>query len=262
VKSTYEPFVSRMINHYEGGYCWDSGDPGGPTKYGVTCFDLAAHRSQKMTSMSKWAPIVRAMSLTEAEEIYRTRYAAPMRYDELPAGADAVVMDYGVNSGIGRAIPVAARITGAKTSATRMSDELVAAINKMDPDKFIDAMNRERLAFLHGLAMWRKFGGGWGSRVADLTTYCHHIAHESHVTAPAAVDLSKVATPKTHAPTVDSKGTIGGVTGAIVTAGTAAATAHHFAVSSEILIGLAAIGVVGGIMWFAVRNAREAGSAS
>ena len=257
--ATYEPFVSRMINRYEGGYCWDAGDPGGPTKYGVTCFDLAAHRGQKMTSMAAWAPIVRAMTLAEAEEIYRTRYAAPMRYNELPAGADAVVMDYGVNSGVGRSIPVAARVCGVHSPANRMSDELVAAINKMDPDKFINAMDAERLAFLHGLSSWRRFGGGWGSRVADLTTYCHHIAHESPHTAPAGVDLSKVATPKTHAPAVAKGSDIGGMVGNVIAAGTAFATAHHLHVSPDVLIGAGALVVAGAIVWLGVKeNARTA----
>ena len=41
--NTYSAFVGGiMIPKYEGGYGWDKADPGGPTKYGITCFDLAA----------------------------------------------------------------------------------------------------------------------------------------------------------------------------------------------------------------------------
>lgn len=256
MRSTYQPFVDRMINRYEGGYCWDAGDSGGPTKYGVTCYDLAAHRGQRMTSMSAWAPIVRAMTLPEAEEIYRTRYAAPMRYDELPAGADAVVMDYGVNSGIGRSIPVAARITGTKSGSTHMSDELVAAINRMDVDKFIDAMIAERLAFLHGLAIWRTFGGGWNARCVDLKSYSHHIAHAPHETAPAAIDLSKIATPKTHNPIPDAPKSKTGAGAVVVAAG--AAAANHFGIPTEVLVSAGFVVVAGGIVWLGVHNAAKA----
>ena len=75
MEENYSAFCSRMIKKYEGGYCWDKGDPGGPTKYGITCYDLAEHRGRKMSSMSTWAPIVRSMPLSEAEEIYAKKYA-------------------------------------------------------------------------------------------------------------------------------------------------------------------------------------------
>ena len=53
-QADYTPFVERMIARYEGNYGWDAGDSGGPTKYGITCYDLAEHRNEKMTSMARW----------------------------------------------------------------------------------------------------------------------------------------------------------------------------------------------------------------
>jgi lysozyme family protein len=41
------------------------------------------------------------MKLEEAKEIYRTTYWDALRCDELPAGVDYPVFEYGVNSGIG-----------------------------------------------------------------------------------------------------------------------------------------------------------------
>lgn len=67
--STYKTFIDRMISRYEGGYGWNRKDPGGPTKYGVTCWDLAEHRKFKMDSMARWAPIVQALTIDEAEAI-------------------------------------------------------------------------------------------------------------------------------------------------------------------------------------------------
>ena len=96
-----------MISRYEGGYCWDKEDPGGPTKYGITCYDLAEHRGKRMTSMAAWASIVRDMPLSEAEDIYEIKYARAVSFAALPAGVDCVMMDYGVNSGIGRVNRVA-----------------------------------------------------------------------------------------------------------------------------------------------------------
>ena len=45
---------------------------------------------------------VKAMKLDEAKAIYRAKYWDAQRCDELPAGVDDAVFDYGVNSGIGR----------------------------------------------------------------------------------------------------------------------------------------------------------------
>ena len=52
------------------------------------------------------------MKLADAAKIYRARYWDALRCDELPAGLDYAVFDYGVNSGIGRAAKVMARLLG------------------------------------------------------------------------------------------------------------------------------------------------------
>lgn len=246
MQATYKAFFDRMTSRYEGGYCWDAGDAGGPTKYGVTCFDLAAHRGKKMTSMSAWAPLVKAMTLAEAEDIYATRYAAPLRYNELPAGVDACMMDYGVNSGIGRVIPVVAGICGVASPSNRISDALLAAIHSRDADTLIDTIDRERMAFLRKLGNWRTFGGGWTARVTDLTKYCHALAKGTP--AHEAPDLSNVATPKTSAPPIaPSGGKAAG--GAVVAGGAVIASAAHWNLSTDFLLGAAFLVTVGIVLW-------------
>lgn len=197
--NTYKPFVDRMINKYEGGYGWNKKDTGGPTKYGVTCFDLAEHRGQKMNSMATWAPIVQSMTLSEAEEIYQTKYANAIRYNDLPAGVDVEMMDYGVNSGITRPIRVVRAILGTPGLAV-MDVKLLDAIRKVDPAVLVNSISAERLHFMHAIrsgSAWKEFGGGWGARVADLKSYANHlIAAPGTVAEPQAPDLSKVSMPK------------------------------------------------------------------
>lgn len=216
----YSPFTERMIQRYEGGYGWDRGDPGGPTKYGITCFDLAEHRGQKMDSMARWAPIVQAMTLQEAEDIYRTKYANAILFDRLPAGPDCVMMDYAVNSGMGRAIPVARRMTGVAGNTFKADDYLIEGIVKYGAKRFVDDMCAERLRFMHAIkggSMWAQFGRGWQSRVDDLRVYSEHlVAGGTHQTAPAAPDLSSVSTPK--ATNVGKKATAPSIGGAVPTA--------------------------------------------
>jgi lysozyme family protein len=242
-QTTYVAFTDRMIQRYEGGYGWNKADPGGPTKYGITCHDLAEQRGQKMDSMARWAPIVQAMTLAEAEAIYAKKYAAGIRYSDLPPGPDACMEDYGVNSGVSRPILVARHIVGLAGSG--MNQALVDSIRKYDPNKFIDQMCDERLAFMHAIrggSAWAEFGGGWGSRVADLRSYTHHLVTATPATAPEAPDMTHVAMPKaTNVAKTAGKVTTGGAisSGAVIEA----AGMSHW-VAGGIVIGIFAAGIV------------------
>jgi lysozyme family protein len=160
MKENYSAFCDRMIKKYEGGYGWDKGDSGGPTKFGVTCYDLAEHRGQKMDSMKRWAPIVMSMPLSEAEDIYANKYAKKTRFNDLNGGKGTVMFDYGVNSGTARPIRVAQKMLG-KTVNGVFSNSLKDAINDCDAKWFINGMKQERLTFMHNIkggSMWQTFG--------------------------------------------------------------------------------------------------------
>lgn len=184
MKENYKAFVDRMIQRYEGGYGWDRADPGGPTKYGITCYDLAEHHHQKMSSMNAWAPVVRTMTLQEAEDIYATKYATACKFDWLVSGADCAVLDFGVNSGPSRAIKYAQLVVGT-TRDGFLGPVTTAAINAMDANKFVDDLCDLRLSFLRHLGTWSTFGKGWSSRVADLRAYSHRVAGEHPIGAKA-----------------------------------------------------------------------------
>ncbi len=190
MKENYKAFVDRMIQRYEGGYGWDRNDPGGPTNFGITCYDLAEHRHQKMTSMSAWAPLVRAMPLQEAEDIYATKYATACRFDDLNSGPDCTVLDFGVNSGVSRAIKYAQMVVGTARDGV-LGPTTLAAINTMDANKFIDDICDLRLGFLRHLGTWSTFGRGWSARIADLRAYSHKVAgaHPSSAKAFAQEDI-------------------------------------------------------------------------
>jgi lysozyme family protein len=223
MNKNYTAFVDRMIKRYEGGYGWDRADPGGPTKYGVTCFDYAASKGQKMNSMAEWAPRVKSMSLAEAEGIYRKKYATGVAFDQLEGGSDCVMFDYGVNSGVSRPVRVAQALVKQKQTG-KMSPELVEAINKLDAKWFVKAMNQERLAFMHrirGGSAWATFGKGWGARVSDLTKYALAIADNVAVLPPMSGPVD--APGKAQEPTPPSKGTVGGTVGGGTAGGTVAA---------------------------------------
>ena len=103
--STYDEALRRLLAH-EGGYTNHPSDPGGPTNFGITIYDY-----RKYVKPNATAADVRAMKLDEAKAIYRTKYWAAQRCDELPAGVDYSIFDYGVNSGIGPAAEFCAALS-------------------------------------------------------------------------------------------------------------------------------------------------------
>lgn len=254
MKDTYVAFVDRMIDRYEGPYGWNRKDPGGPTKYGITCYDLAEHRREKMDSMTRWATIVKSMTRDEAEQIYREKYATAIMYDALPAGVDACVMDYAVNSGFARAVRVLRTLVGMPAS-DRMTASAVDAVCKVDPKTLIHSICTERLHFMHGIRKgeaWDEFGHGWASRVADLETYSDAIV--DRVPPHEAPDLSKVATPKaTHVDPELAK-MVTTHTGMASTAATPTATVFPWWVAVLIVIAVA----VGGYVVYRTLKAKNA----
>jgi lysozyme family protein len=159
---TYDEALRRLLAH-EGGYTNHPSDPGGPTNFGITIYDY-----RKYVKPDATAADVRAMTVGEAKAIYRKRYWDAQRCDELSAGVDYSVFDYGVNSGIGRSGKVLRRVVGLPDTTNVVTDEVLRAIAKRDPKAMITAINDERLAFLKRLKTWPVFGKGWGARLAAV----------------------------------------------------------------------------------------------
>jgi lysozyme family protein len=73
---------------------------------------------------------VRNLTLDQAKVIYRTKYWAKVKGDQLPPGVDYAVFDYGVNSGVVRAARVLQRIVGVEQDGKIGPTTLVAMANK------------------------------------------------------------------------------------------------------------------------------------
>jgi len=161
MKENYQEALDRLLEH-EGGYSNDVGDPGGPTKYGITIHDVRMYINPNATARD-----VRNLTLDQAKEIYRTKYWAKVKGNQLPSGVDYVVFDYGINSGTVRAARVLQRIVGVEQDGKIGPITLAATANK-NPAELINAISDERLHFLQGLKTWKLFGKGWGRRVREV----------------------------------------------------------------------------------------------
>jgi lysozyme family protein len=247
--STYDEALRRLLVH-EGGYSDHPSDPGGPTKFGITIHDY-----RKYAKPDASAADVRAMTLGEAKAIYKSRYWNAMHCEDLPAGVDYAVFDYGVNSGVGRAPKVLQRALGVTVDG-QIGRETLAAARSRDAKAVIEAVCDERLRFLKSLQTWPVFGRGWGRRVREVRAAA--LAMSDHATngrqTTGAAANPSVVVPAASA--VPGKGAVplnrgaqAGTAGAAAAVGTAAA-----AQSSEpaiiFIILVAAISVAIGAFFF------------
>lgn len=106
-RATLAKALELMFGH-EGGYSNVKTDSGGPTKYGITHKTLAAHRGVASVTADQ----VKALTLKEAEDIYRSGYWTQSGGDLLPVGLDYAAFDFGVNSGPARAVKVLQSLVG------------------------------------------------------------------------------------------------------------------------------------------------------
>lgn len=156
------PEALRLMFGHEGGYSNNKSDPGGPTKYGITHRTLAAHRGVPSVTAAQ----VKALTLKEAEEIYRRSYWTQSGGDLLPTGLDYAAFDYGVNSGPSRAVKSLQKVVGV-TQDGIVGGQTVAAVERYPGgvQALIRAYCDERMRFLRGLKTWGSFGRGWTIRV-------------------------------------------------------------------------------------------------
>ena len=156
-----------LILKHEGGYVDHPRDPGGATNLGITLDTLSAHRGRKVTKDE-----VKALTVAEAGAIYRKNYWHAAFCEQLPPGADYMVFDLAVNSGVGRARKYLQRAVGA-TEDGIIGPATLAAVKALAESggatTIINRMSRYREAFYRGLDTFPTFGKGWMRRLNEVT---------------------------------------------------------------------------------------------
>ena len=127
---------------YEGGYEPPGrGDPGGATNMGIT---LATYRATGNAHAG--IPELRALSTSQAANIYNKYYWAQINADALPGGVDVLAFDIAVNMGVGRA------------------RQFLVQTAKLPPAARVQALHNLRMGWWKRLATWARFGKGWTAR--------------------------------------------------------------------------------------------------
>lgn len=226
------PDCLKLTLEYEGGYSNDAGDPGGPTKYGITIHDVRQYLNPSATAAD-----VKALTIEQAKTIYRQHYWNPVEGDAWPEGLDLSVWDAGVNSGTGRAKTWAQSTLD--SSLTTFLGLASVGRNLRDKVPAIKKYNARRLSFLHGLRTWSIFGKGWGRRVAGIEAKSVSMALMATNLLPA--EVNKRLKDESNDAGTKSKTNAGGAAGTGVAGG--AGTAVDWANTELWLIVL--IGIIG-----------------
>jgi lysozyme family protein len=154
--------VLTLVLKYEGGYVDHPKDPGGATNLGITLGTLSNWLGREATKAE-----VKALTVKDVSPIYREWYWFAVRGDELPAGVDCAVFDFGVNSGPSRAVMALQRAVGVADDG-KLGPVTLKAVAAADPRRTIERICTDRLAFLRRLSTWPVFGKGWSKRVASV----------------------------------------------------------------------------------------------
>jgi lysozyme family protein len=189
--------IAREIVAREGGYVNDPDDPGGATNFGVTIGTMRSLGLDLTGDGKVDAGDVRALTRSQAEQIFVEHYFRKPRLAELPDPVQASVFDMYVNAGANAVkilqklvsrmgFPAAADgVIGPKTLAA-VADAAEAA-----PAHIADAYGIARRNYYYALAdqrpASRKYArtraggkGGWITRAETFVSPRYHLTEAEH----------------------------------------------------------------------------------
>ena len=140
----------------EGGYCNDSHDPGGETKYGI---DKADHPDVDIANLT----------VEHATTIYYSSYWMPLGLDHIPWPLCLYVFDCAVNQGP----PTAARLLQQALNVAidgKIGPLTLAAANNANADQMAGFMTL-RLKRYISTVNFGVFGTGWINRITNCVFY-------------------------------------------------------------------------------------------
>jgi lysozyme family protein len=153
----------EMILHHEGGYVNHPKDPGGETNLGVTKRVYEEHGGTKD---------MKDLTIEDVKPIYKKSYWDRVKGDQLPAGLDLCVFDFGVNAGTGRAAKYLQTMIGTVADGGIGPNTLKTLDEYLDEnglEKTIRDYQDARQEYYESLSTFETFGKGWTRRVNETT---------------------------------------------------------------------------------------------
>ena len=153
----------EIILHHEGGYVNHPKDPGGETNLGVTKRVYEEWGGKKN---------MKDLTVDDVAPIYEKNYWGRCKCDDLPAGLDLCVFDFGVNAGTGRAAKYLQNMAGA-TADGAIGPNTIKKVNEYIEEHGIEyavkKYQAKRQGYYEKLKTFETFGRGWTRRVTETT---------------------------------------------------------------------------------------------
>lgn len=140
-------------------------EPGGASKWGVTLTDLSEVRGKVCT-----VDDVSALTQDDANQIYTTRFAVPICFNDLPGGVDYRMLDCAVTLGVTGAIEALQMCLAMWPTTGVMDTPTLAAVKTATPAILVLQLDAAWLTWKRGLTVdgWKKYGHGWNNRVLKV----------------------------------------------------------------------------------------------
>jgi len=155
--SSFDDAFDALVGN-EGGYSNNPKDPGGETMWGVTA---------RVARAAGYAGAMKDLPRDTAKTIAKRLYWDPLQLDQFDPRVAFQIFDANYNGGhpvIWMQGAAGAKVDGIIGPAT------IAAVQSIDPLRFILRWNALRLSYFTSLATWPTFGKGWSRRIANSLT--------------------------------------------------------------------------------------------
>lgn len=149
----FEECVAIIID-FEGGYVFDSNDPGGETKYGIS--------KRQYPDLN-----IKNLSIEDATFIYKRDYWDKIEGDSLPDYIRLLVFDCAVNQGVPRASMYAQKSVGTVADGI-IGPKTIAELYNAEPSFFVRDFAMMRHDSYIKNPKWKYFGAGWSKRLLEV----------------------------------------------------------------------------------------------
>ena len=153
----------ETILHHEGGYVNHPKDPGGETNLGVT---------KRVYEDWGGTKDMKDLTVEDVSPIYKKNYWDRVKGDDLPAGLDLCVFDFGVNAGTGRAAKYLQKMIGTTPDGgigPATLQKLKEYVDDQGVGHTIKLYQMGRQKYYESLSTFSTFGRGWTRRVEETT---------------------------------------------------------------------------------------------
>jgi lysozyme family protein len=146
----------------EGGFIDHPDDPGGVTNKGIT-----ARTYENFLGGPVDVQMMRDIPDNHVEEIYKDMYWEVVLADDLPAGVDLCVFDFGVNAGPVRSAKMLQSCVDATEDGV-IGPKTLARVSEQDTEELIKLFSVKREEYYKSLRHFETFGRGWLRRNEDV----------------------------------------------------------------------------------------------